>query len=352
MTLLEATNVQQTTSFYQECDFSPVASPSPLPTSPLKEAVAEVAATILQSVLPDGPGIILMRKEEESTGVCVLAHDEEVDGTQIEEKNSPHNRIEEENATVASARGEEKKEVTLSSAEGEEKAFVVEKREFISGILEKWRKDYYPAPAFVLSWIPAVNRIVEKESFDVVNTFVEKLSKVSTRQRLAALLQKNANVLKESMFCMNSATESKMKEACAMIEKELQELGDVGVASKHEVKKAPLTIAADDPLYTEKSRLMKKLDDWKIDFDPQPLYILSYVAGVTESVSKKAERLFHVLFKGIVRASTKEGLMKILDVSSSLMSDYSTFVNPSTAVKLTAACESLSKEKEILAATV
>ncbi len=254
-------------------------------------------------------------------------------------------------AVQAAALPEKVRKVDVVAEGQREQLFVQYRKAIMRQKLDKWKEGYDPAPAFLLSLIPGMNRIVHIESYRVLDTFMAKLDKAQSRQKLASLLRKNAQILRESMFCMNAASERKMKEACDIIERELKMIGHVEEKAPATGEKKVRAVAKGDSLFAYKTRLMEKLDEWKKDFDPQPMHILACVPGVMENVTKKAKRLFDNLYKGIVKSESKEKLVQLLSSSKELVTNYSLFVSSATQAKLTAACAILSAELAELTTT-
>jgi hypothetical protein len=264
------------------------------------------------------------------------------------EKVPPDEGLEKEKSVVT------KEKVPPDEGLEKEKSFIERRKKLIEDRLNALRNGYTPFPADMLYYCPgigsAITRIVQKESKDVLENGIEKLRKATTRQKIAALLRKTKKIMEESMFCMNTATVTKMQQGCAIIEHELKKLGHVVVADSAKVgEKKSHTIDSKDSLFSEKTSLMKKLDDWKKDFDPQPQYLLSCVSGVGESVKNKAMTLFSDLYKGIVKAESAEKLCGLFKTSRELVTDYGYFVSPVTWTKLVAVCRILESEEKELA---
>ncbi len=234
------------------------------------------------------------------------------------------------------------KEATVSVAQDVQAYFKARKEKMVQR-LEAWKKDYDPAPGFPYSWLPNMSKIVHIESFDVLEAFVAGVSHATTREKIDSILKKNVQIMKDSMFCMNAATVAKMTEGCKIIEHERKMLGCPERAPKKPEEKKPRVVALDDPLFSQKSRLMKKLEEWRKDFDPQPQCLLACLPGIVDSLSTKAKRLFDGLYKGVVKVE-KEKFTKFLESHRDLILSYSSFVNSLTAAKLAAVCEILSLE--------
>lgn len=239
---------------------------------------------------------------------------------------------------------EKKTEVAPVAEQSRELLFVQIKVRSMLKKLERWKQDYDPAPAFYLGWIPGMSRTVHIESFDVLEAFMTKLGKATTRQKLASILKKNAQIMQESMFCMNTATVAKMTEACSLIEEELKKIGHVDELLQGEKEKKQPAISPQDPLFVYKTRLMEKLGAWNRDFAPQPQSLISVVPGVVDTLANKAKRLFNHLYKGIAKADAREKLTKFLTDYKELISNYSLFVNAATAEKLEAVRDILGAE--------
>jgi hypothetical protein len=240
--------------------------------------------------------------------------------------------------------------VKRSSPEQTEEAFVAWRKNLMELRFEQWKKAYDPAPGIGYSCFPNMANIVRIESMDVVDTFIKKVKVATTRQKLAALLRKNAKVIQDNMDCMNTATVEKMNLACKMIERELGKLGCVEEPPKKSGEKKPLVVAADDPLFSQKTGLLKKLKEWREDFVPQPSLVI-FLAGAAQSLTKRVEGLFDILCKGVAKAKTKMDLATFLEKRKELTEHYRALVNTATETKLIHVCGILDDERKGLIGT-
>ena len=239
-----------------------------------------------------------------------------------------------------------------SPVDDQESHFVRQKKKLLREKITLWRDGYSPAPSFVASWIPGMKAIVRKQSLSVVDKFEDSLDRVSSKAKLVSVLAKNKQIMTENMFCMNAATEKKMKEACAFIDQELAEIGPVAESPRPEiVVKTEKTVDSSDPLHAEKTSVLEQLKTWKAEFHPKPPSVFAGFSGVVDSVQGSAHRLFQDLFKDIRKAPTKEKLVKIFEESRELISDYKIFVDGNTVAQLDQACAILQKEQVACPAT-
>ena len=224
-----------------------------------------------------------------------------------------------------------------------EERFIAERKvEIISG-LTSWKASYNPAPPIFLSFVPKISNVIKKASLLAVATCMDRLERALTRRKIVSILEDGKKTFEENNSLMNSSTQKKVREAVDFINGELKRLRDFGPLQDKAaaVPKSEKEPKLDDPIYSEKSTLLTRCRNWKKDFSPAPIWILSRIPGMETRVLATTDRLFCDLCSDIRRVKSMDALKKKLQLHSDLIQDYTTFVDASTTEKMRALCDLL-----------
>ena len=233
-----------------------------------------------------------------------------------------------------------------------ERAFVQQRKKIMAARMQKWKATYDPKPSLGLSLQRGMTAIIHTECFDVLTLFMSNVAKATTRERIAHLLRKNKAIMEANLCYMNSDTEKKVREASEIITHELEKLGNPAEPAKNGSVNKLKGISPKDPLCEVKTRILKKLDEWKAGFTPVANCIIAtFVPGGKDGVVSKTEKLLKEIYKGIARAETKENLRAWLESRRQLMAEYTHLLNATAESKIEEARAILESEMKALAAS-
>jgi hypothetical protein len=276
------------------------------------------------------------------------AHEQKVEGvaTQVLAKIEPK-----EGVAVKVGRSTGDAPPAVTQADLKEREFLRIRKKIIHGRLQKWKATYDPKPELLLSFQKGMAAIIHTECLDALDLFMSKIAKAPTREKVAHLLRKNEAIMVANLRYMSGGTKTKVQEAQEIIHHELEKLGNPAEPAKNTGANKLKGVSPKDPLFDIKNRLLDKLNEWKAGFTPVANRVITtFFSGKKEGIVSKTENLLKEIYKGIVRAETKENLRAWLESRRQLMAEYTHLLNDTAAGEIEKAQAILESEMKALAA--